>query len=218
MSTILLDRPATAEGPTAAHQKCALPSSLQCAVPTMPMAVSASLLDDILQPYHPAARYLKSAAITHFRDKSAEGVHANRGLISARGTFSICESCYIQSTGHFNAVEFNICFNQLAYVTFGKCIDAGLMHKLRCGKNEVPSFTEFKKHQLPNMVIVQIESRYYHQLDSGAFEGTLELNRIAPVGNAWFFFTTMTFADDEAIKAKGKVVLAFSPAFKPITH
>jgi hypothetical protein len=218
MSTILLDRPATTDAPTAADHKSGQPSWLQGDVPPMPMTVSATLLAEILQPYHPAARYLKSAAITHFRDKSAEGVHANRGLISARGTFSICQSCYIEDTGHFNAVEFNICFNQLAYVMFGKCIDAGLMHKLRCDKNEVPTFAEFKQHQLPNMVIVQIESRYYHQLDSGAFEGTLELDRIAPVGNAWFFFTTMTFADHEAIKAKGKVVLAFSPAFKPVTH
>ena len=38
------------------------------------------------------------------------------GLISAKGRFSIPDSCYIDDTGHFNAVEFNICFNQLAYV------------------------------------------------------------------------------------------------------
>jgi hypothetical protein len=68
------------------------------------------------------------------------------------------------------------------------------------------------------MVIVSIESRYYRQLDSRSFTGTLRLERISPVGGAWFFFTTMTFADSEGVKAKGSVVLAFSPSFTPLAH
>ena len=52
-------------------------------------------------------------------------------LITGKGRFSIPESCYIDSTGHFNAVEFNICYNQLAYVLFAGCINAGVMGKVR---------------------------------------------------------------------------------------
>ena len=92
------------------------------------------------------------------------------------------------------------------------------MGRLRCERVEVPTFSEFKRHQLPNMVIVSIESRYYRQLDSRSFTGTLRLERISPVGGAWFFFTTMTFADREGVKAKGSVVLAFSPSFTPLAH
>src|SRR5882724_11344285 len=82
----------------------------------VPMDISDTLVADILKPYRPHARYLRSAQITHFRDKAAEGIAANKGLVTAAGRFSIPESCYIDDTGHFNAVEFNICYNQLAYV------------------------------------------------------------------------------------------------------
>ena len=184
----------------------------------MPMPVADDLLTDILRPYRARARYLRSAEITHVRDKNAEGVHACTGLITAKGRFAIPESCYIDDTGHFNAVEFNICYNQLAYVMFGACIEAGLMHKLRCERFRVPSFQEFKRDQLPKMLIVSIESRYYKQLEAGTFEGTLTLDRMAPVGGAWFLFTSMSFADREGVKAKGSVVLAYSPPQDPVTH
>ncbi|MEZ0303101.1 MAG: FcoT family thioesterase [Hyphomicrobiaceae bacterium] len=184
----------------------------------LPIAVSPAFIGEILRPYRQRSRYLKEAVITHFRDKASEGPAATSGLITAEGKFAIEESCYIDDTGHFNAVEFNICYNQLAYVMFGKCVAEGLMGRLRCERVEVPTFSEFKRHQLPNMVIVSIESRYYRQLDSRSFTGTLRLERISPVGGAWFFFTTMTFADSEGVKAKDSVVLAFSPSFTPVAH
>jgi hypothetical protein len=65
---------------------------------------------------------------------------------------AIPESCYIDDTGHFNAVEFNICFNQLAYVLFGKCVDAGILQKLRHEKVNVISFPDYKLHRLPSML------------------------------------------------------------------
>lgn len=184
----------------------------------MPITISPAFIAEVLRPYRQHSRYLKEAVITHFHDKASEGPAANAGLITAEGKFAIEESCYIDDTGHFNAVEFNICFNQLAYVMFGKCVAEGLMGRLRCERVEVPTFSEFKQHQLPNMVIVNIESRYYRQLDARSFTGTLRLERVSPVGGAWFFFTSMTFADREGVKAKGSVVLAFSPSFTPLAH
>ena len=182
----------------------------------LPISVSPAFIGEVLCPYRPHGRYLKEAAITHFHGKASEGHAGNDGLIAAEGKFAIEESCYIDDTGHFNAVEFNICFNQLAYVMFGKCVAEGLMGRLRFERVEVPTFSEFKRLQLPNMVIVNIESRYYRQLDRRSFTGTLRLERVSPVGGAWFFFTSMTFADREGVKAKGSVVLAFSPSFAPI--
>ena len=184
---------------------------------TFPLAISHDFIGEILQPYRAHSRYLKSARLMHVRDKSSAAT-SDAAVIRAEGRFSIEESCYIEDTGHFNAVEFNICYNQLAYVMFGKCVAEGLMHRLRTEKVSVPTFSEFKRHQLPNMVIVNIESRYYRQLDSRDFTGTLQLDRISPVGRAWFFFTTMTFADREGVKAKGSVVLAFNPDFEARAH
>ena len=134
-------------------------------------------------------------------------------LLSGAGRFAIPESCYIDDTGHFNAVEFNICFNQLAYVIFGKAVDAGILEKLRAEKVDVPSFADFKRHQLPSMVIVSMESRYFKQLRSADFGGNLAINKISSVGGAWFFFTTVSFSDQDGVKAKGSVVLAYSPTF-----
>lgn len=190
------------------------------AVPVqLPMAISESFAADILRPYRSNAVYLKTAEISHFSDKASIAAGSpDPRLVTGRGRFSIPESCYIDDTGHFNAVEFNICYNQLAYVLFAKCIESGLMHRLRTGKIDVLSLAEFKHHQLPAMVIVSLESRYYKQLNSIDFTGELTINKISPVGSAWFFFTSIAFADHEGIKAKGSVVLAFSPSFAPVRH
>lgn len=188
-------------------------------VPAMPMPVAESFAADILKPYRDHARYLKSAEITQFSDKSDIIAGSdNQKLATSKGRFSIPESCYIDDTGHFNAVEFNICYNQLAYVMFAKLIDANLLHRLRTGKVDVLSIPEFKRHQLPAMVIVSLESRYFKQLDSKDFSGELTIEKISPVGDAWFFFTSVTFADKDGVKAKGSVVLAYSPSYNPTKH
>ncbi len=179
--------------------------------PEFPITISEAFLADVLKPYHPTAKYLKSAQIDSFGDKSA-AVSANEdsGLITASGYFAIPESCYIEDTRHFNAVEFNICFNQLAYVVFGKCIEADILRRLRI-ENSNPRFTlaEFKRHQLSSMLIVSIESRYYKQMTCDDIRGDLSINRISASQGAYFFFTSMAFSDQEGVKSKGSDLLAF---------
>lgn len=185
-------------------------------VDQFPLAIPSKLAAEILKPYRKNATYLKSAEITQVNDKTSIAAgSADQKLITGKGRFSIPESCYIDDTGHFNAVEFNICYNQLAYVLFAGCIEAGLMHKVRAGAFEVPSMSEFKRHQLPAMMIVSLESRYFKPLNSKDFTAELTINKISAVGNAWFFFTTITFSDSEGVKAKGSVTLAYSPSYNP---
>jgi hypothetical protein len=185
----------------------------------LPIEISDTFVADILKPYRPHARYLKSARIDHYLDKTTDTCAKGCGLMSGTGRFAIAQSCYIDDTGHFNAVEFNICYNQLAYVLFGKCVDAGILQKLRHEKVDVISFPDYKLHQLPSMLIVSIEGvRFFKQLKSSDFRAQLTLDRGAPVGGAWFFFTSITFSDAEGVKAKGSVVLAFSPNFTPVAH
>jgi FcoT-like thioesterase domain len=174
-------------------------------------AISKEFIADILKPYRTHAQYLRSAELTHFQDKSSTATKGkDAGLISAKGRFSIPCSCYIDDTGHFNAVEFNICFNQLAYVTFGKCLEANMLKNLRLEGGNV-SFGDFKRHQLANMLIVSIESRYYKMLKSDDFAAELTINRISASAGAYFVFTSITFSDAEGVKAKGTVLLAFAP-------
>jgi hypothetical protein len=185
-------------------------------VSELPIGISDAFVAEILTPYRANAKYLRSAQITHFRPKaSADTCAQNSGLVTAVGKFAIPESCYIDDTGHFNAVEFNICYNQLAYVLFGKCVEADILRKLRSEKVSVPSFADYKRHQLPSMFIVSMECRFFKQLKSGDFRGELTINKISSVGPAWFFFTAVNFSDHEGVKAKGSVVLAYSPTFIP---
>jgi hypothetical protein len=62
------------------------------------------------------------------------------------------------------------------------------------------------------MLIVSIDGvRFFKLLKADDFQGALSINRVAPLGGAWFFFTTVDFSDDEGVKAKGAVTLAFVP-------
>src|SRR5690348_5245638 len=85
-------------------------------------AVSAALLENVLAPYKPHCRYLQRAHVVSGSERA--GLPASKGTeVSAHGDFAIPESCYIADTGHFNAVEFNICYNQLAYTLLAACVE-----------------------------------------------------------------------------------------------
>jgi FcoT-like thioesterase domain len=99
-------------GPCSGACKRFAAPKLAKAEPQFPMAIPSKLAAEILRPYKQNATYLKSAEITHVNDKSAISPGtADHKLVSGKGRFSIPESCYIDDTGHFNAVEFNICYN-----------------------------------------------------------------------------------------------------------
>ena len=170
----------------------------------LPIHISDEFVTETIKPYRPNARYLKSAQITQAcdSDKPAKGVP----VVTASGRFSIPESCYIDDTGHFNAVEFNICYNQLAYTMFGKCFETRVVPKLR-----FLTLPQYRKHQLQSCFIVSLESRFLQQLNGKDFRGELVLNKLSWVAGVLFCFTTIAFSDADGTKAQGQVVLAFNP-------
>ncbi len=79
-------------------------------------AVTAPIPEDllvrVLEPYsYKGCRYLLDAEY-----------QATADSVYAVGNFRIEESAYIRSTGHFNAAELILCFNQLAYSAFAPAI------------------------------------------------------------------------------------------------
>jgi len=180
----------------------------------LPMPISEAFVAEILKPYRSNAKYLKSAQITQVSEEAQQDAASKVSLVTGVGRFSIPESCYIDDTGHFNAVEFNICFNQLAYVVFGKCVEAGLLQQVwPVSANYLSSFTEYKRHQLPAMLIVRVDGvRFFKPMKSNDFRAELSIDRMTMLGPAGFCFTTITFSDCEGVKAKGCVVLAFQPS------
>ncbi|MFE4628383.1 FcoT family thioesterase [Streptomyces mirabilis] len=159
----------------------------------------ARLVARVLEPYRENCRYLRGAELVETPDK-----------IAARGRFGISESCYIDDTGHFNAVEFNICYNQLGYYLIAKCVEDELF----------PQFSEwsmddFWKRQLSNVLIYKFSSRFKGMIDPRSFEGEVSFRE--PVisdrpgrPSVMFVETSCSFRDDAGGFAEGEVTLAFT--------
>jgi hypothetical protein len=179
----------------------------------MPMMISDAFLAKILMPYKEHAKYLQSAEIVdYYEPRFDEQISkTQKELVTIEGKFSIPESCYIDDTGHFNAVEFNICFNQLAYVLFGKCIQSGIFHRVVFDWEQRVnlSFDRFIKYQLSSMFIAKIEGNFLKPLDSKNFKACLTINRIMWTYQTAFVHTSISFSDSKGVKSKGSVLLAF---------
>jgi len=84
-------------------------------------ATDQQLLTRVLRPYRKNCGYMRSARLV------ADGDPVAGGRITVHGELSIPESCYIDDTGHFNSVEFNICYKQLIYYAVAKSVQEKLM-------------------------------------------------------------------------------------------
>ena len=157
-------------------------------------AVSNSIMETVLTPYKIHCRYLRSATV--------EKVSGDTSLLKARGRFSIPESCYIASTGHFNAVEFNICYNQLTYCLLARAIDNQLLDALGTW-----SLSEFSRRQLSDFLIVDFNSTFRRPLNAGQFDGWVEINKITVRQKNIFMKTSCGFEDFSGATSFGKAVI-----------
>lgn len=176
----------------------------------LPFQIPSSFVDRILVPYKENVKYLQRAQLISYQQPglSAPG----KELVTIEGTFSIPESCYIDNTGHFNAVEFNICYNQLAYVLFAACIKSGILQNLVPYWDEKVnmSFENFLVNQLSSMMIVKIEGNFLRSIDAREFSARLSIQRILWAGDTPFVHTKISFSDEEKGRSSGSVLLAFN--------
>lgn len=164
----------------------------------------ADLLKEVLIPYKENCRYLQHASLEYqLADTTNFTPDKHKILLLAKGTFSIPYSCYIANTGHFNAVEFNICYNQLAYYVVAECIRHQLIDSLKTWDIEA-----YRRHQLSNMLIVKLSSSFQKPICPDKFEGYLQVKRILKKRNTLFFQTICGFNDSYGGSATGKVLFA----------
>ncbi|WP_111980002.1 FcoT family thioesterase [Algibacillus agarilyticus] len=174
-----------------------------------PLLIEPTLLKQVLKPYFSHSTYLKSAVID---DVNSEA------LVTARGQFAIEKSCYIDDTGHFNAVEFNICFNQLSYVIVAQCIESGIFKALNpkwaalCPK----TLQDFFEDQLATILISKLESKFLRPLNSRAFEGLFTVDKLSVIKGRLFMHTSIAFYDEQGIAAKGNVLACYVPGLKEV--
>lgn len=155
------------------------------------------LLARVLGPYKDHCKYLKSAHVT-----------ADAGLAAARCEFAVPESCYIDDTGHLNAVEVNIAYNQMMYYLVAKSVKEGLLTGF-----ETWTLDDFWRHQLPDILIARFAGSFRRPIDPRVFSGEMEFRSVArraPAGGAPFLHaaTAYRYWDAHGGRCDGEATLA----------
>jgi hypothetical protein len=131
--------------------------------------------------------------------------------VTVRGLadLAIGESCYIDDTGHLNAVEVNISYNQMLYYAVAKSVQERLGPIFSTW-----TMADFWSRQLPDMLITKLVSRFRHQADRSRFSGEIELGRprqrrFTPAGPPLIVVeTAFRFWDDRDGRVDGEVTVA----------
>jgi hypothetical protein len=163
------------------------------------------LLAQVLRPYRLHCQYLKSAVV------EAAPVSALRDQVTASAEFEIEESCYIDDTGHFNAVEFNICYNQLAYYLIAKSVKDGLLRELHGWELD-----DFWRLQLGNILITDFRSTFKREMRGKRFSGAISVIDVVKLERTerWdplvIIRTSCRFWDEAGGHCRGVVKLAIT--------
>ena len=164
--------------------------------------VDPALLEEMLRAYKPNCKYLKRCTV-EWPTGAADDEAKPPFVAAAQGDFEIPESCYIDDTGHLNAVEFNICFNQAYYVLVAQCIASGIVPALKGMPLE-----RYKRRHLPDVLIHDLTSRFSRVIDRTKFQGQIAISDCAETSNFIYFRTFCSFWDDQGGYARGDVTLA----------
>jgi hypothetical protein len=158
--------------------------------------VSDELLARVLEPYKPGCHYLERAWCELPEDGADH-------LVRLTGELAIGSSCYIEDTGHFNAVEFNISYNQLIYTLLGHCVIEHLLPDFQS-----MDLDEYLARQLPDVLIHRFASKFRRPMTARSFRGQVEITETADRGRFVLVKTTCEFEDDAGGNSHGEVSLA----------
>ncbi|HEY2576959.1 MAG TPA: FcoT family thioesterase [Streptosporangiaceae bacterium] len=162
------------------------------------------LMARVLRCYRPNCRYLTAMTVSVTGSGSGTDI-AVRGFAG----LAIGESCYIDDTGHLNAVEVNISYNQMCYYVIAKLVQEQLGPVFSTW-----TMADFWRHQLPDILITKLVSRFRRPIDRSCFFGEFEFGhvkrrRFDPAGPSLVALdTAFRFWDDRDGCADGEVVAA----------
>ncbi|MHA7665973.1 FcoT family thioesterase [Mycolicibacterium sp. HS_4_1] len=156
----------------------------------------AALLDRAMAPYASKDTiYLKNAAAERRGD-----------IVVGTGDLGFQQSCYIEETGHFNAVEFIISYNQLFYYTLAASVRDGLIPELSNW-----DLADYWERQLPSVLISKLATRFRQPINSRAYRGVLTITDIEFRERSRPLIalqTAVEFSDDGIGSALGDVEIA----------
>lgn len=166
------------------------------AEPTDTAPIDEGLLSRVLEPYsYKGCRYLIDATY-----------RATADTVLAYGNFTIAESAYIRSTGHFNAAELILCFNQLAYCAFAPAVRDEQIAALRGW-----SITDYLDNQLSSMLIKTTSSRFCKPINAQRFSARLACRDFRVIERTLRYLLipcAIEFWDEHGGSASGQVELA----------
>jgi hypothetical protein len=162
-------------------------------------AVEPAVFDAVLACYKPDCRYLKSALVERPTVPARVGDDPDPE-ISLLCEFEIPHSCYIDDTGHFNAVEWNICVNQMYYM--GGAV--GVVYGLSPALADM-SFDEFLRRQLPDSLIHELRSRFKTGINAACFSGRIAFPSIVKRQDFIVLKTSCAYWDEAGGYADGTV-------------
>jgi hypothetical protein len=153
----------------------------------------AVLLEHTMIPYASKDTIYLKRASTHRTDRAVVG----------KGDFGFQSSCYIEETGHFNAVEFIISYNQLIYYTLAASVRDHLIPEL-----DHWTMQDYWDRQLPSILISRMSTRYRQPINARCYQGVLRVtdvefrNRSRPL---LALQTSVEFSDDGVGSVHGDV-------------
>jgi len=174
-----------------------LPSAVQTGLQsadTVPL--QEDILSRVLEPYsYKGCRYLLDGEYGFSQDS-----------VFATGNFKIDDSAYIRSTGHFNAVELVLCFNQLAYSAFAQGTVREDIWAFRGW-----SLDDYCQNQLAGMLIKSTSSRYRRLINPRDFQARLWAGDFQIIEKTWRYLQvrcTIEFWDRDGGAATGDFEIA----------
>ena len=169
--------------------------------------IDQNLLDTFLEPYKENCRYLQSAKFIYPQSTSSDDHQQqlpmrDQGIWHATGNFCIPESCYIVDTGHFNAVEFNICYNQLFYIAIAYLIKNRLIEIMQDWDLEI-----YQQRQLSDFLIARYSATFKKTINAKNFRGNLAFKKYSTRRGLIILNTEIAFHDQHGGTAQGKVTI-----------
>jgi hypothetical protein len=162
-------------------------------------------LSYVLRPYRDHCKYLKKCSMEYAPVSDGVNADASEASIVAHGELSIGESCYIDSTGHFNAVEFQICANQLMYA-----MGAEVTRKRIVRAFASMDLAGYYDRQLPNVLITNVTSAFRKVMNPRRFRGRLQLDRAYTIRERAFWECSLVYTDDDGGLADGNIVVTMA--------
>jgi hypothetical protein len=165
-------------------------------------SLSPELLARVMSPYRDNCKYLRSLSMEYLPVSEGVSPDVSEASIAAVGELSIGESCYIDSTGHFNAVEFQICANQIMYAMGAECTRLRLLRAF-----DTMDLEGYYERQLPNVLITNVTMVFKKVMNARRFRGRVQLDRAYRIRDRAFWECTVTYTDDEDGLADGTIVV-----------